>query len=185
MSETSSEILDFVRDIMADERASERESFSQASVAAYVDGNTRQKQIARRMDAQVDAALKTKYKNCGHEGAYEPPDEDDMSSTYINCKIVGDKAIEQLTDVLQTVEETEGNQPQQPQGQQPPRRRNGIARTLGAVALGAALTGLPIGAYLATRPAPTPQQPGENTQIYLIPGDPDQIQQKRDIWAQE
>ena len=51
------------------------------------------------MEKQVDALLKAKYKECGMEGAYEPPDEDDdMGNTYINCPIVGNEAVAAIAE---------------------------------------------------------------------------------------
>jgi hypothetical protein len=68
-------------------------------VAGQVDNNNMLKRNARRMEAQVDAALKAKYKQCGMEGVYEPPDEeDDMGNTYINCPIIGNEGIRAIAD---------------------------------------------------------------------------------------
>ena len=184
MSDASNEVLDFVRDIISTQRSSEREAMSMAAVGAFVDGNTRQKQVAKRMDAQVDAMLKAKYEDCGHPDAYVPPSDqdDDMSSTFINCKIVGDEAINSLTNVLSDITKSDDDDDQTPpqdntNQQQPSQRRktNGLTRTLAAAALGAALVGGPAVTYLALKPSPPPPTENTDNQIILTPGDASQI----------
>jgi hypothetical protein len=129
-------------------RASDREAFSLASVAAYVQNQGRKIHVDQRMDAQVDAYLKAKYNECGQPDVYQPPatDDDMAGSTLINCTFNSDEAVQQITSAIGELGKTEGQEPAQPEpAPQPekPKQRPWWGRLLGtlaAVGLGAAIT---------------------------------------------
>lgn len=128
---------DVIEKLIATKRATDREAMSMASVAAYTQQQQRQLLIGQRMDAQVDAALKVKYAECGHEGAYTPPNEGDEvgSPVFINCDIKGDEAVSKMANMATALVTGEtGSEPRKP--------RPWWAKLLGtllAVGLGAAI----------------------------------------------
>jgi hypothetical protein len=77
-------------------RANRRDTFSMIQAANMAQSNAAMQHNRRRMEAQVDAALKAK---CGD--LYEAPNEDEsMGNMFLNSPIIGDDAIRKLAALV-------------------------------------------------------------------------------------
>ena len=112
----SNPLVDLLKDLTETERLRERESMSMAAVAEFVHGGHRLRHTGKRHDAQVDAMLRVKYEQCGYPDAYQPPEADDdmAGSTFINCRIVGDEAINSLSEVAQSMVDGDDDEKKKP-----------------------------------------------------------------------
>lgn len=146
MADTSGREL--LSQILRSKQSSEREAMSYAAVANFVENGQQILRNGRRHNAQSDAYLKAKFKACGMEDAYQPPEEtgDDLA-TMINCTFNGDKAVSQISKAVTAIG-TDDDEPQPvdpgPVPPPPPAERpNRLLPALGllaAVALGSGLT---------------------------------------------
>lgn len=89
---------DLLGKILQGSKTTFRDAFDLATIPGMIEQQKALLRAGRRAEAQVDAALKSKYKQCGMEGMYEPPDAEDlMGDTYINCPVIGAEAVSNIT----------------------------------------------------------------------------------------
>ena len=74
-----------------------RDAFALAQIPGMIQQQKALERAGKRAEAQVDAMLRAKYKDCGMEGNYQPPEEDEMGNdTYINCPVIGLEAVQAI-----------------------------------------------------------------------------------------
>ena len=104
-------------------RADQSTAFSWVALDNFIRQSRDMLHSAKWHRAQVDALIKRNEKECGHEGTYQPPTEDDgddvNNSTFMNNTIISDNALNKILKAIENPVEPPTQPPTQPPVQPP------------------------------------------------------------------